>query len=54
MRCTPETGGWGNGDGHAFYTVYFHAEFDKPFISKGFWCADIPDILRNEVRMGRR
>ena len=43
MRCTPETGGWGNGDGHAFYTVYFHAEFDKPFISKGFWYADIPD-----------
>ena len=43
MRCTPETGGWGNGDGHAFYTVYFHAEFDKPLISKGFWCADIPD-----------
>ncbi len=43
MRCTPETGGWGNGDGHAFYTVYFHADFDKPFISKGFWCADIPD-----------
>ena len=43
MRCTPETGGWGNGDGHAFYTVYFHAEFDNPFISKGFWCADIPD-----------
>ena len=43
MRCTPETGGWGNGDGHALYTVYFHAEFDKPFTNKGFWTADIPD-----------
>ena len=42
MRCTPETGGWGNGDGHALYTVYFHAEFDKPFTDKGFWSADIP------------
>ena len=42
MRCTPETGGWGNGDGHALYTVYFHAEFDKPLTSCGFWSADIP------------
>mgnify|MGYP002856014507 CR=1 FL=1 len=42
MRCTPETGGWGNGAGHAFYTVYFHAEFDKPFTNSGFWTADIP------------
>ena len=42
MRCTPETGGWGNGDGHALYTVYFHAEFDKPLTSSGFWTADIP------------
>ena len=43
MRCTPETGGWGNGDGKALYTVYFHAEFDRPFVSRGFWSADIPD-----------
>ena len=43
MRCTPETGGWGNGDGHALYTVYFHAEFDRPFADRGFWSADIPD-----------
>ena len=43
MRCTPETGGWGNGDGKALYTVYFHAEFDRPFTTRGFWSADIPD-----------
>ena len=43
MRCTPETGGWGDGAGKAFYTVHFHAEFDKPFIAKGFWSADIPE-----------
>ena len=43
MRCTPETGGWGNGDGHARYTVYFHAEFDRPFTAKGFWSAEIPE-----------
>ena len=43
MRCTPETGGWGNGDGHARYTVYFHAEFDRPFAERGFWSADIPE-----------
>ena len=43
MRCTPETGGWGNGAGKALYTVYFHAEFDRPFSTRGFWSADIPD-----------
>ena len=43
MRCTPETGGWGNGDGNPFYTVYFHAELDRPFGKYGFWSADIPD-----------
>ena len=43
MRCTPETGGWGDGAGKALYTVYFHAELDRPWGSTGFWCADIPD-----------
>lgn len=43
MRFTPETGGWGDGNGHAFYTLYFHAEFSKPFETKGFWMADIPE-----------
>ena len=43
MRCTPDGGGWGNGDGNANYTVYFHAQFSKPLNNYGFWSADIPD-----------
>jgi predicted alpha-1,2-mannosidase len=43
MKCTPDGGGWGNGDGHADYTVYFYAEFSKPLKKYGVWSADIPD-----------
>jgi predicted alpha-1,2-mannosidase len=43
MKCTPNGGGWGNGDGHADYTVYFYAEFSKPLKNYGVWSADIPD-----------
>lgn len=43
MKCTPEGGGWGNGDGQADYTVYFYAEFNKPLKDYGVWSADIPD-----------
>ena len=43
MKCPPEGGGWGNGDGKADYTVYFHARLSKPFKEYGFWSADIPD-----------
>lgn len=43
MRCTPEGGGWGNGDGNTDYTIYFHARFSKPMTNYGFWSADIPD-----------
>lgn len=43
MKCTPEGGGWGNGDGKADYTVYFCAEFSRPFLTHGIWSADIPD-----------
>ena len=42
MKCTPETGGWGNGDGNARYTVYFYAQFSRPLMDYGFWSADIP------------
>ncbi len=42
MKCTPEGGGWGNGDGHADYTVYFHAQFSKPLKEFGAWKAEIP------------
>ncbi|MGN6510275.1 MAG: GH92 family glycosyl hydrolase [Chitinophaga sp.] len=43
MRCTPDGGGWGNGDGKADYTVYFYAQFSKPLAQYGVWSADIPD-----------
>ncbi|MGN6416278.1 MAG: GH92 family glycosyl hydrolase [Pseudobacter sp.] len=43
MRCTPDGGGWGNGDGKANYTIYFYAQFSKPLKNYGVWSADIPD-----------
>lgn len=43
MKCPPEGGGWGNGDGKADYIAYFYAEFSRPFRSHGVWSADIPD-----------
>lgn len=43
MRCTPDGGGWGNGEGNADYTVYFYARFSKPLDDFGCWSADIPD-----------
>ncbi len=43
MKCTPDGGGWGNGAGKANYTVYFYAQFSKPFSKYGIWTADIPD-----------
>ncbi len=43
MKCPPEGGGWGNGNGKADYTVYFFAEFSKSLKSHGIWTADIPD-----------
>lgn len=56
MKCTPDGGGWGNGDGKPNYTVHFYAEFSKPFSDYGFWSADIPDDWvrkRNEVTSQR-
>lgn len=41
MQCTPEGGGWGDGEGNADYTVYFYARFSKPLDNYGFWSADI-------------
>ena len=43
MKCPPEGGGWGNGEGNTNYTVYFYAQFSKPMDDYGFWSADIPD-----------
>ncbi|MDR1337249.1 MAG: GH92 family glycosyl hydrolase [Tannerella sp.] len=43
MECTPEGGGWGNGDGKPRYTVYYCARFSKPLKNTGVWSAAIPD-----------
>ena len=43
MRCTPQTGGWGDGDGKVAYTLYFYAELSRSVDEWGFWSADIPD-----------
>ena len=43
MKCPPEGGGWGNGDGKADYTVYFYAQFNKSLKDYGVWSADIPE-----------
>lgn len=49
MKCTPEGGGWGNGDGKADYTVYFHAEFSKPLKNYGIWSANIPSDWKRKL-----
>jgi predicted alpha-1,2-mannosidase len=43
MRCPSSGGGWGNGDGHVSYTVYFHMEFSEPLDRFGVWKIDVPD-----------
>ena len=42
MKCTPDGGGWGDGDGKPNYTVYFYAVFSKPLKDYGVWSAEIP------------
>ncbi|WP_214228919.1 GH92 family glycosyl hydrolase [Pedobacter sp. B4-66] len=49
MKCTPDGGGWGNGDGKADYTVYFYAEFSKPLTQYGIWSADIPNDWKRKL-----
>ena len=50
MKCPPEGGGWGNGDGKADYTVYFYCQFSEPLDDFGIWSAEIPDdwVRKNE------
>jgi len=43
MKCPPEGGGWGNGDGKANYTVYYRAQFSRSITHCGIWSAEIPD-----------
>ena len=42
MKCPPEGGGWGDGEGKANYTVFFYAQFSRPITNWGVWTADIP------------
>ncbi|OJV45256.1 MAG: alpha-1,2-mannosidase [Bacteroidales bacterium 36-12] len=49
MKCTPDGGGWGNGDGKADYTVYYYAKFDKPLTNYGFWSANIHDHAKRKL-----
>ena len=37
IYCPYTAGGWGHGDGHVTYTLYFHARFSRPFDSWGVW-----------------
>ena len=43
MKCTPENGGFGDGQGQVNYTVYFYCCFDRPLKQFGVWSANIPD-----------
>jgi predicted alpha-1,2-mannosidase len=49
MKCTPDGGGWGNGDGHPDYVVYFYAKFSEKITDYGFWSADIPDTQKRKL-----
>ncbi|WP_220764613.1 GH92 family glycosyl hydrolase [Flavobacterium sp. UMI-01] len=46
MKCPPEGGGWGAGEGKADYVVYFYCQFSKPLKDYGIWSATIPDVPR--------
>ena len=43
MICTPDGGGWGNGDGKPDYTVHFYAQFSKPLKNYGVWSVAVPE-----------
>jgi len=56
MKCTPQGGGWGNGQGKADYTVFFFCQFSKPLTDYGVWSADIPTSqkrLRDDINSAR-
>lgn len=51
MKCTPEGGGWGNGDGKADYTVYFCAEFSHPLRLMAFGLPTYPTDAGANVKI---
>lgn len=48
LRCVPETGGWGNGEGNVSYTLYFYAQLSRSWGESGVWSADIPDTWQRK------
>ncbi len=52
MKCPPEGGGWGNGDGGGDYTVYFYCQFSKSLKDYGVWSVDVPEnMVRKRVQV---
>ena len=49
MKCTPDGGGWGDGEGNADYTVHFYAQFSKPLENYGFWSANIAENQKRKL-----
>ncbi len=49
IDCTPAGGGWGHGDGKAYYTLYYHAEFSQPLKDVGVWSATLPPGPYNDI-----
>lgn len=43
IHCTPDGGGWGDGQGKVEYTLYFYGTLSRPIKDFGFWSADIAD-----------
>ncbi len=43
MHCTPDGGGWGDGDGNVEYKLHFIARLSKPMKDIALWSADIPE-----------
>lgn len=50
MECSPKGGGWGNGEGHVNYTMYFHMKFSRPFQEHGVWTVKVPPSLLSPGR----
>lgn len=42
IHCPSSHGGFGRGDGHVSYDLYFHAEFSEPWEHFGIWDKNVP------------
>lgn len=42
IRCSPEGGGFGHGDGHTHYTMFFYAVLEGPAAAFSYWDAQEP------------